>query len=259
MPSFEVRVRRAGSPLELLRQSFELEPGQELLFGRAPDADGRAFWIGQLAAGRSRGSMIVGFSESPEYVTATATGALQTGFEGRVYRLYLAYFRRWPDQGGLDYWLGRFRAGTSLTEISENFARSPEFDRTYGDLDDRAFIALVYENVLGRQPDQGGYDFWTAQIESGLTRGGLMTAFSESLENVERTDPQIVVRSLYRGLLQREPDPGGNDFWTGYYADTGSLVSMIDGFLTSNEYGDRFWVDDPVVAGLESIASMILG
>ncbi|MFN3241474.1 MAG: type VI secretion system-associated FHA domain protein [Planctomycetota bacterium] len=39
MPSFEVRVRRAGSPLELLRQAFELAPGQELTFGRAPDAD----------------------------------------------------------------------------------------------------------------------------------------------------------------------------------------------------------------------------
>ncbi|MCK5944264.1 MAG: FHA domain-containing protein [Planctomycetes bacterium] len=39
MPDVEIRLRRAGSPIELLRQAFDVKPGEQLVFGRAPDAD----------------------------------------------------------------------------------------------------------------------------------------------------------------------------------------------------------------------------
>jgi hypothetical protein len=35
---------------------------------RAADPDGRAYWTGQLAAGMTRGEVMIGFSESPEFV-----------------------------------------------------------------------------------------------------------------------------------------------------------------------------------------------
>ncbi len=43
------------------------------VLGRAADAGGRDFWIGQLSAGVTRGEMMVGFSESPEFITVTNT------------------------------------------------------------------------------------------------------------------------------------------------------------------------------------------
>jgi hypothetical protein len=42
---------------------------------RAPDVGGLSFWTGRLRAGASRGLVMTGFSESPEYVTKTATAA----------------------------------------------------------------------------------------------------------------------------------------------------------------------------------------
>ncbi len=99
-----------------------------------------------------------------------------------VARLYLAYFRRAPDEGGFLYWTGRHLGGTCLTDISEAFAQSPEFVGTYGLLGIPEFVRLVYLNVMGREPDAGGYTFWAGQLAGGLRRGTMMVGFSESPE-----------------------------------------------------------------------------
>lgn len=109
------------------------------------------------------------------------------GPEGTVYRLYRAYFVREPDASGFDYWVSSYRAGLSLTSIADEFSRSHEFRTTYGSVDDRAFTGLVYDNVLGRTPDLGGYEYWVLQLASGMTRGSLMINFSDSEEFRSRT------------------------------------------------------------------------
>jgi hypothetical protein len=105
-----------------------------------------------------------------------------------VLRLYRAYFTRNPDQSGYDYWLQKYLAGTPLTSISEAFTGSPEFQSTYYGLDNHGFVQRVYQNVLGRDPDQAGWNYWTQTLDQGrLRRGGVMVLFSESPEFVSRT------------------------------------------------------------------------
>lgn len=102
----------------------------------------------------------------------------------QVIRLYFAYFRRSPDHGGLDYWTTRIAAGTkNLNDVSNSFASSSEFRNTYGSLSNVEFVSLVYQNVLDRDPEPGGFAFWTGQLDNRtITRGRLMTQFSESNE-----------------------------------------------------------------------------
>ena len=119
---------------------------------------------------------------------AQPAAADRAGQEGQARRLYLAYFRREPDSGGLRYWVDRLGSGTSLTTVSASFAAAPEFTRTYGSLNDSDFVSLVYRNVMDRSPDQSGFVFWVARLANRLTtRGGLMVGFSESPEFVRRT------------------------------------------------------------------------
>ncbi|MGH1503966.1 MAG: DUF4214 domain-containing protein [Acidimicrobiales bacterium] len=99
-----------------------------------------------------------------------------------IRRLYQAYFLRESDIGGLAFWTTAEANGMSLGEISEHFARSSEFVQRYGSLSDREFVRRVYLNVMGRQPDEAGYDFWIGQLRAGLTRGEMMIGFSESVE-----------------------------------------------------------------------------
>lgn len=118
-----------------------------------------------------------------------ATQVATSPRHAQMWRLYQAYFLRQPDQAGLEFWVAMFRDGTSLEEISNHFEASREFDLVYGPLDDRAFLNLVYQNVMCRNADGAGYDYWLGRLSSGeLGRGELMTHFSESTEYSQTTD-----------------------------------------------------------------------
>ncbi|MEZ5226941.1 MAG: DUF4214 domain-containing protein [Acidimicrobiales bacterium] len=139
------------------------------VLGRPADAAGLTYWVGQLQAGRDRGQVMAGFSESPEFVTNTAT-VRSTSSEGRISRLYFAFFLREPDAAGLDFWMTTERRGASLESIAVEMAKSPEFAATYGNITDERFVELVYNNVLTRSPDAGGRAHWAAQLAAGLDR-----------------------------------------------------------------------------------------
>lgn len=69
--------------------------------------------------------------------------------------------------------------GKTLNEISNSFAGVQEFSDRYGSLDDSGFVNLDYNNVLSRSPDSDGLTYWNVQINGGMTRGEVMTGFSE--------------------------------------------------------------------------------
>jgi len=108
----------------------------------------------------------------------------ETATNNSVARLYRAYFLRDADQEGLNYWVPKYRSGElCLTDISDYFAQSAEFVGTYGTLDNPQFVRLVYVNVLGREPDPDGYNYWAQQLTyGGMRRGTMMVGFSESPE-----------------------------------------------------------------------------
>lgn len=107
----------------------------------------------------------------------------------RVWRLYQAYFLRQPDAEGLDYWLGVSESGVSLQDLSYNFEQAEEFEIRYGDLDDEAFVDLIYGNVMCREPDGSGFEYWLDLLERGVIgRGELMVLFSESSEFAAKTE-----------------------------------------------------------------------
>ncbi len=152
------------------------------VLGRPPDSGGRAHWTGVLGAGGSRGSVMAGFSESSEFVSQTNTSAATTVAQAEVYRLYVAFFLRFPDAAGVQYWTGQRDGGASLETIAAAFAESAEFQNNYGALSNEAFVELVYNHVLARPADSAGRSFWLSQLDSGVNRGAMMVGFSESPE-----------------------------------------------------------------------------
>lgn len=99
-----------------------------------------------------------------------------------IYRLYRATFLREPDRGGYDYWKARLDTGTSLHTIANGFTGSTEFRQRYGALDNRAFVTLLYRNVMERAPDAGGLAHWVGALDGGQSRGHVLVGFSESTE-----------------------------------------------------------------------------
>lgn len=105
------------------------------------------------------------------------------GVAGQAYRIYKAAFDRAPDLTGLGYWISAMDNGAALTGVAGGFIASTEFQSRYGAVSDTDFIRLLYENVLDRQPDAGGYAFWQDAMGRGLGREGVLVEFSESPEN----------------------------------------------------------------------------
>lgn len=127
------------------------------------------------------------FSSRVLYDTAPKPSYDANGPMGTIYRLYRAYFLREPDKQGYEYWLSVYRSGYPLDKISNDFARSKEFQARYGSLDNAAFLTRVYQNVLQRNPDKPGYDYWMDQMARGMLRGYVMIYFSDSSEFRSKT------------------------------------------------------------------------
>ncbi len=199
---------------------------------REAAAGGLAYWVNQIDTGAmTKAQVIDSFLHCQE-------------FEGRIapiVRLYFAYFLRIPDYGGLQYWINQYTYGMPLGSISDGFAASLEFQQRYGSLTTEEFVTLIYQNVLGRSPDPGGYAYWVGQLNSGaMTRGMVMLGFSESTEYKEVTAYEVFVTMMFVGMLRRSPKQEGFDFWVGYLDSGNSELSLIDGFLNSQEYRNRF-------------------
>lgn len=108
-----------------------------------------------------------------------------SGTAGQAYRLYKAAFDRVPDVGGLSFWIQSLDTSVGdLTWAAINFIGSAEFVQTYGNASNDAFVTLLYNNVLDRNPDAGGLTFWNNALNiNGWTRAGVLAFFSESPEN----------------------------------------------------------------------------
>ena len=107
---------------------------------------------------------------------------------GEAYRLYTAALGRVPDTGGLGFWISALDHGESLHDVSNAFVNSPEFHNNfYGDGSNAAFVTALYNNVLHRAPDPGGYNFWVNSLNQGADRASTLINFSESPENVAQT------------------------------------------------------------------------
>ncbi len=202
------------------------------LLDRAPDQAGLNFWLNQLSTGgNTRASLAANFFTSAEF----SNGGLN------IIKFYIAVFRRDPDFGGFLFNYNAFIGGQPLSAILNQFLTSPEFQNTYGTLTNSDFVNLIYQNVFGRAPDSGGYNYYLGLLNNGqITRAGVMGQFIASSEFSGTVRARAYSNLLYMGFLRRTADPVGLNFWTNALANQAALPSVINNFITSPEYVNRF-------------------
>ena len=202
------------------------------LVGRPANAAEQSAGAAQIDGGGTPGSIVLQLRRSRE----------DRGHVDPVARLYFAFFLRVPDAGGMQYWIGRVRNGTTLVTIADRFAQSSEFVNRYGALDNRHFVALVYQNVLGRAPDQAGSDYWTGQLDThARTRGDVMAGFSESPEHITRRAPAVDVAVTWIDLLAVAPSKADFDYWVNKLTVGGDTAADLAGVLFATPtYAGRF-------------------
>lgn len=218
------------------------------VLGRAPDAAGLAGWVDRLQSGADRTTVVLGFSESTEFIRATDAAALdysrsayQMAWSDEVYRLYQATLGREPDIGGLRGWAAVLAEGAGLRAIVPGFLNSTEFRNLYGNTSDAVFVTLLYQNVLGRAPDAAGLAGWLARMQAGLDRAGVVLGFAESVEFVRGTTDAFAhwIESTVREV--RLEGGGGNDTLAGGLGVDVFVFDPADGPGTDRVVGLDPW------------------
>jgi Subtilase family/Domain of unknown function (DUF4214)/Putative binding domain, N-terminal/Bacterial TSP3 repeat len=133
-----VNAYRGGTPLSSIAQSFAsssefiqtygaLDNTQYVtllynnILGRSPDPAGLAHWVTLLNNMTfTRGEVLLGFSESPEY-HQTSNNKVFTVM------IYVAMLRRAPEQAGFDNWVGYLNNGNSRQMMINDFLAATEY------------------------------------------------------------------------------------------------------------------------------------
>jgi hypothetical protein len=85
-------------------------------------------------------------------------------------RLYLAYFGRPADPGGMDYYLdpaANWSIFSDGAEVTVGFSQSPESIALYGAQFGEEQVRQIYRNLFNREAEPDGLAYWVGQVQSG--------------------------------------------------------------------------------------------
>jgi CSLREA domain-containing protein len=210
--------------------------------GREPEPKGLADWLAILNNCQSG-------DKSCDRIEVSSDFFRSSEFQERgyfVYRFYSASLGRKPDYA--EFMPDMAKVSGFLTEaekeankvafINEFMARTEFKNRYDSQVTPTAYVdALLQAAGLPNHPSRAG---WIAGLQNGtLTRAQVLRQLAESAEVYRKFYNQAFVVEEYFGYLRRDPDAMYLQ-WIDTLNQTGDYRTMINGFMNSTEYRQRF-------------------
>lgn len=101
-----------------------------------------------------------------------------------------------------------------------------------------AFVNRMYKVVFGRNPDQAGLNYWVSHLKNGTRTGADVIAefyLGDEMRSKGLTNPQFV-DSAYIGIMDRNPEPNGREYWVKGLDAGATYDSVASGFIASSEF-----------------------
>ena len=165
----------------------------QAMLNRAPDAEGKDYWMARLNVGMTADAVCSGFVSSNEFIKLAAQYGIKTGkitlTKARdqsyvrtafVYRLYKDCLERDPEVDGLEYWCDKLNKGTGGTQIASGFVFSNEYKNRLAD--NEKFVEMLYRAILGRDSEPAGKKYWLDQLNYTISREKALNGFMTSNE-----------------------------------------------------------------------------
>lgn len=238
-----VYMSAGGSAADAIRSYYSS------LLGREADPEGLSYWQQRANEGLSLADIQGAFLNSPEYanretilrtyannlgstpspqVVSSLLGSGQTGGAlaavaaaqmseaERVASINAAYqkaFGREAEQVGVDWWLKDWDKLTADGSIQDDILRGAlNADR------DAAINRLGYQDLLGREAEKAGIEFWTRpDIYKEITEGGLEDLRASVLAGAQNEDAPNAVKRSFELMFGRQPAPDELAKWMGDY------------------------------------------
>jgi len=94
------------------------------------------------------------------------------------------------------------------------------------------WVTLMYENILNRQPDSGGLNYFVGQLNAGaMTLGQVVSTLVTGGEY--RGD---VIANFYGLYLLRAPSSSETNYWVGQFSSGATQLSIQESIIGSAEY-----------------------
>jgi glucose/arabinose dehydrogenase len=195
--------------------------------GRRASPEEIAFHVGSLHSGVSRDALAWNFMNTAEF-----------NLGGRfVAGLYVGILARDAEYDG---WL--FQRNATATGVANpvaltgNFLNSAEFAAKFGQLTNAQFAALLYRNILLREPDSSEVALQVNALIGGTTREALAHAFLKSPEFQSGTGARLTAFLLYATILLRGPSSIERDAALAQLAGGTDVQALIRDRVDSAEF-----------------------
>ncbi|MCR5212490.1 MAG: DUF4214 domain-containing protein [Lachnospiraceae bacterium] len=164
-------------------------------FDRDADEGGKAYWLSELANGRSRTGVLSGFVNSAEFGAlceryGIARGTMEEdgsniyneGVYNFVKRNYTKTLGRNGEIAGIEDWCHRINKGElSMKDVAVEFLHSTEFLNK--NTTNEEYVTILYHTFMDREPDAAGLSDWVGQLDRGeKTRDEIVSGFADSKE-----------------------------------------------------------------------------
>lgn len=148
-----------------------------------------------------------------------------------VTKAYSRFLKRQPDEQGLQFWVVSMRDfGLTQEQLEAGFLVSQEYTSLFGGIGE-GWIRGIYNDLLSREGDVPGIEFWKARLAEGVAPTQVALGFTASLERQRNR-----IQETYRRLLGREAEQAGLDFWVNFFQRGGTNEDIEAGFVGSQEY-----------------------
>ena len=219
--------------------------------GRVSEEEGKAHWCKVVGNGSYSGADCARF-----FLTSPEFNGRNLNNEEYLKVLYKTFFDRDAanDPDGFNFWLGKIDEW-GRGRVLEGFIDSTEWcnicasygvksgamtaKATKASANATAFATRLYTECLGREPEEGGLNFWSLSL-TNQERTGTQAAkeffYSEEFISKGLSDDDYVTR-LYKTFMGREPEADGKAHWLNQL-NSGAMNRdrVFDFFSTCEEF-----------------------
>lgn len=143
---------------------------------------------------------------------------------------YQHYLGRSADPQGLQNWVGAMQHGETAEQLEAEFIGSQEYIANHGG-SPSGWVSGMYQDLLGRSPDQEGVDHWVQALQNGASPSDVAHGFAASQEREEQR-----VTNDYVTLLGRTPSAAEVDAWVNAFEHGLTNDDVAAGFVGSPEF-----------------------